>query len=101
RRQPMGEILDFARRLGPAPALPDAELLLAHGGAVATAARTVAQQLGKSIEYGAGRLRRRTCAFGLRNCHPRTSQTRTAKRWPLRSVVQRCVFAQASIARHA
>jgi hypothetical protein len=48
--QPGGEGFDFGRDLGPAPALPDAVILLAHRRTVGALAGMLQQQLRKRVE---------------------------------------------------
>ena len=68
--QPAGQLLDLFGDLGPVPALPDAVILLAHGGAVGTLAGMRQQQFRKGVgQTGAGsaagrgrKLRRGSCA---------------------------------------
>ncbi len=51
RGETAGEGLDLARRRCPAPALPDAVILFAHGRPVAPPPRLLGEQLGKRIQY--------------------------------------------------
>ncbi len=71
RGEAVGEILHFARALGPTPALPDAEILLAHRRPAAAFFRMVEQQLGDGVGRGAPiRPRRRArLLLGLRHRH--------------------------------